>query len=105
MIFMGLPGRCSFSPRVSPSRVPLLSCAHYIQAPATLHFFWYIFSLIARQTLLNLIGIAINAIVVLISKGLVYKCVCRKVVPGEESPAYPRNLGEPSFHKIPYKTC
>ena len=67
--------------------------------------FWYIFSLIARQTLLNLIGIAINAIVVLISKGLVYKCVCRKVVPGEESPAYPRNLGEPSFHKIPYKTC
>ena len=30
---MGLPGWCSLSPRVSPSRAPVLSCAHYFQAP------------------------------------------------------------------------
>ena len=34
-IFVGLPGRRSLSPRVSPSCAPVLSCAHYIQAPAT----------------------------------------------------------------------
>ena len=34
-IFVGLPGRRSLTPRVSPSRVPVLSCAHYLQAPAT----------------------------------------------------------------------
>ena len=34
-IFGGLPGRCSLSPRVSPSRAHVFSCAHYFQAPAT----------------------------------------------------------------------
>ena len=33
--FVGLPCRCSLSPRVSPSRAPVFSCAHYFQAPAT----------------------------------------------------------------------
>ena len=32
--FGDLPGRHSLSPRVSPSRVPVFSCAHNIQAPA-----------------------------------------------------------------------
>ena len=32
---MGLPGRLSLSPLVSPSRALVLSCAHYFQAPAT----------------------------------------------------------------------
>ena len=34
-IFVGLPGRLSLSPLVSPSRAPVLSCAHCFQAPAT----------------------------------------------------------------------
>ena len=34
-IFGGLPCRHSLSPRVSPSRAPIFSCAHYFQAPAT----------------------------------------------------------------------
>ena len=34
-IFGGLPGRRSLSPRVSPSRAPVFSCAHYFQAPTT----------------------------------------------------------------------
>ena len=34
-IFVSLPGRPSLSPRVSPSRALVLSCAHYFQAPAT----------------------------------------------------------------------
>ena len=34
-IFVGLPGRRSLSPRVSPSRAPALSCAHNFQAPTT----------------------------------------------------------------------
>ena len=33
--FRGLPGRRSHSPRVSPSRAPVFSCAYYFQAPAT----------------------------------------------------------------------
>ena len=33
--FVGLPGRCSLSPRVSPSRAVVLSCAHCFQAAAT----------------------------------------------------------------------
>ena len=33
--FRGLPCRRSLSPRVSPSRAPVFSCAHYFQAPAT----------------------------------------------------------------------
>ena len=32
---MGLPGRRSLSPRVSSSRAPVLSRAHYFQASAT----------------------------------------------------------------------
>ena len=32
---MGLPGRLSLSPLVSPSRALVLSYAHYFQAPAT----------------------------------------------------------------------
>ena len=32
---MGLQGRRSLTPRVSPSRAPVLSFAHYFQAPAT----------------------------------------------------------------------
>ena len=35
MIFGGLPCRRSLTPRVSPSRVPVLSFAHYFQGPAT----------------------------------------------------------------------
>ena len=31
-IFVGLPGRRSLSLRVSPSRAPVLSCAHYFQS-------------------------------------------------------------------------
>ena len=42
-IFVGLPGRHSLSPRVSHSRPPVFSCAHYFQAPllpsATIFFF------------------------------------------------------------------
>ena len=34
-ILGGLPGRRSLSPRLSPSRTPVFSCAHYFQAPAT----------------------------------------------------------------------
>ena len=34
-IFGGPPCRCSLTPRVSPSRAPVLSFAHYFQAPAT----------------------------------------------------------------------
>ena len=34
-IFVGLPSRRSLSLRVSPSRAPVLSCAHYFQATAT----------------------------------------------------------------------
>ena len=34
-IFGGLPCRRSLTPRVSPSRAPVLSFAHYFQAPAT----------------------------------------------------------------------
>ena len=34
-IFGGLPCRRSLSPRVSPSRAPVFSCAHLFQAPAT----------------------------------------------------------------------
>ena len=33
--FVGLPGRLSLSPRVSPSRALVLSCDHYFQASAT----------------------------------------------------------------------
>ena len=33
--FRGPSGRRSLSPRVSPSRAPFFSCAHYFQAPAT----------------------------------------------------------------------
>ena len=32
---MGLQGRRSLSPSVSPYRVPVFSCAHYFQAPIT----------------------------------------------------------------------
>ena len=34
-VFVGLPGKRSLSPRVSLSRAPVLSCAHYFQAPAS----------------------------------------------------------------------
>ena len=34
-IFVGLPGRHSLSPCVSPSLAPVFSCAHYFQAPVT----------------------------------------------------------------------
>ena len=34
-IFMDLSGRRSLSPRVFPSRAPVLSCAHNLQAPAS----------------------------------------------------------------------
>ena len=34
-IFGGLPCRRFLSPRVSSSRAPVFSCAHYFQAPAT----------------------------------------------------------------------
>ena len=33
--FRRLPCRRFLSPRVSPSRAPVFSCAHYLQAPAT----------------------------------------------------------------------
>ena len=33
--FWGLPGRCSLTPHMSPSRAPILSCTHYFQVPAT----------------------------------------------------------------------
>ena len=33
-IFGGLPCRRYLSPRLSPSRAPVFSCAHYFQAPA-----------------------------------------------------------------------
>ena len=35
MIFVGLRGRRSLSPCMSPSHAPVLSCAHYFQAPVT----------------------------------------------------------------------
>ena len=40
-IFGGLPCRRFLSPRVSPSRAPVFSCAHYLQAPAT-QAMWYL---------------------------------------------------------------
>ena len=33
-------GDCSLSPRLSPSRAPVISCAHYFQAPATQAIEW-----------------------------------------------------------------
>ena len=50
-IFGGLPCRRSLTPRVSPSRAPVLSFVHYFQAPATQAIIWIILGIFYSEDL------------------------------------------------------